>query len=28
VRMDVNKRIKQALDPNGIIVPGKSGIRV
>jgi len=28
VRMEVNKRIKQALDPNGIIAPGKSGIRL
>lgn len=28
VRMDVNRRIKQALDPNGIIAPGKSGIRI
>jgi 4-cresol dehydrogenase (hydroxylating) len=26
VRRDVNRRIKQALDPNGIIAPGKSGI--
>lgn len=26
--MDVNRRIKRALDPGGIIAPGKSGIRV
>ncbi len=26
VQMDVNQRIKHALDPNGIIAPGKSGI--
>jgi 4-cresol dehydrogenase (hydroxylating) flavoprotein subunit len=26
VQMDVKKRIKDALDPNGIIAPGKSGI--
>jgi len=25
---DVNRRIKRALDPNGIIAPGKSGIRI
>ena len=28
VQMDVNKRLKRALDPNGIIAPGKSGIYV
>lgn len=28
VRRDVNRRLKQALDPNGIIAPGKSGITV
>ena len=28
VRKDVNQRIKRALDPNGIIAPGKSGIHV
>jgi len=28
VRRDVNRRIKQALDPNGIIAPGKSGVTV
>jgi 4-cresol dehydrogenase (hydroxylating) len=26
VKKDVNQRIKRALDPNGIIAPGKSGI--
>lgn len=25
---DINKRIKIALDPNGILAPGKSGIRI
>lgn len=27
-QMAVNKRLKQALDPKGIIAPGKSGIYV
>ncbi len=26
--LDVNRRIKRALDPKGIIAPGKSGIRI
>ena len=26
--LDVNRRIKRALDPTGIIAPGKSGIRI
>ena len=26
--LQVNRRIKQALDPNGILAPGKSGIRL
>jgi len=26
--MDVNRRIKRALDPAGILAPGKSGIRI
>lgn len=28
VKRDVERRIKQALDPNGILAPGKSGIRI
>jgi len=28
VQMDVNRRIKRALDPAGILAPGKSGIRL
>ena len=28
VQMDVNRRIKRALDPAGILAPGKSGIRI
>lgn len=28
VRQDVNRRIKQALDPRGILAPGKSGITI
>ena len=28
VRRDINQRIKRALDPNGIIAPGKSGISI
>jgi 4-cresol dehydrogenase (hydroxylating) len=28
VQMSVNKRLKQALDPNGIIAPGKCGIYI
>jgi FAD/FMN-containing dehydrogenase len=28
VRMDVNRGIKRALDPNGVIAPGKSGITI
>lgn len=27
-QMDVNRRLKRALDPDGIIAPGKSGIRL
>lgn len=26
--LDINRRIKRALDPSGIIAPGKSGIRI
>ncbi|HEY5719962.1 MAG TPA: FAD-binding oxidoreductase [Gammaproteobacteria bacterium] len=28
VKRDVDQRLKRALDPNGIIAPGKSGIRI
>ena len=28
VRRDVNRKLKRALDPNGIIAPGKSGIYI
>lgn len=28
VKRDVERRIKRALDPNGILAPGKSGIRI
>jgi 4-cresol dehydrogenase (hydroxylating) len=28
VKRDVNQRIKRALDPNGVIAPGKSGIYI
>jgi 4-cresol dehydrogenase (hydroxylating) flavoprotein subunit len=28
VRKDVKQRIKRALDPNGIIAPGESGIKI
>ena len=28
VKRDVERRIKRALDPNGILVPGKSGIHL
>jgi 4-cresol dehydrogenase (hydroxylating) len=26
--LDVNRRLKRALDPAGILAPGKSGIRI
>lgn len=26
--MEVNRRLKRALDPNGVLAPGKSGIRI
>lgn len=28
VNLEINRRIKRALDPNGIIAPGKSGVRI
>jgi len=28
VKRDVERKIKRALDPNGILAPGKSGIRI
>jgi len=28
VQRDINRKIKRALDPNGILAPGKSGIRI
>jgi 4-cresol dehydrogenase (hydroxylating) len=28
VKRDINRKIKRALDPNGILAPGKSGIYI
>ena len=28
VNIDINRRIKRALDPDGVLAPGKSGIRI